>query len=888
MSFFLIETKLRIPPTRSELVSRSRLVKRLAAGLAGKLTLVSAPAGFGKTTLLSEWAIQSQDQTAWLSLDQDDNDPVRFWTYVIAALQTVRADLGEDAQRLLQGPQQPATEPVLTLLLNQVAALPQRLILVLDDYHLISEPAIHQGVAFLLKHMPPQMHVAIATRANPPLPLHRLRARGQLTELRSGDLRFTAGEAAAFLNTAMGLELAREDVEALEARTEGWIVGLQLAALSLQGRGDAHEFITSFSGGHHYVLEYLTQEVVRRQPERVQRFLLQTSILGRLCGPLCDTLTDGSDGTAMLAHLRQRNLFILPLDDEHRWYRYHHLFADLLGNLRRQEWPPERIQALHRRATDWYERNGWTTEAINHALAAQDFQRTARLIADHSLAMVTRGEMATLLRWISALPEEVAHGQPWLCVHQAWPLTLAGQGDAAEPLLQQIEQLLSLKDLSAEDKEILGHVAAMRAMLTLMRGDMSQAVEFAHQADDLLPPDNLIPRHTIPFVLSTAYLGEGNLAKASQALREELKLGQSAGNLWTIVRTLSDLAGLCILQGQLYRAADLCLQALQQAEAQGARQFGTVGYALVKLGEVRHEQGDLRAAHEQVLEGVHLMQGWEQPYEMVSGYTALAAVLQAQGDATGAREALEKAETIQSLHPHYPRLNSLVHSCRVRLRLAQGSPEEAAHAAIENQLGEFGSPILREGEQILLARVLVVQQKWGKVLPLLAQLAEQAEAGGRFGRLIEILVLQALAIQAQGDPAGGLTALERALAIGEAEGYVRVFVQQGAPLAPLLRQAAARGVSVQYVNELLAAMGLEAETATAPSLASTPSLVEPLTPREMEVLQLLGAGNSNQEIADSLVITINGVKKHTSNIYGKLGVHSRTQAVVRAQELGLL
>jgi LuxR family maltose regulon positive regulatory protein len=885
----LLKTKLYIPPVRLELVSRPRLIEQLDAGLDRKLSLISAPAGFGKTTLLSEWVTRFPGRAAWLSLDKEDNDEARFWTYLIAALQAVQADLGQDALRLLQGPQRPATQAILTRLLNQVTALPQRVVFVLDDYHLISDLAIHEGLAFLLEHLPPQMHVVMSTRADPPLPIHRLRARGQLTELRSDDLRFIPDEAAAFLNAAMGLDLAREDVETLEARTEGWIVGLQLAALSLQDRADAHEFIAAFSGGHHYVLEYLTEEVVRRQPEPVQRFLMQTSILSRLCGPLCDAVTGGNDGEAMLAHLRQRNLFILPLDDEYHWHRYHHLFADLLGNLLRKEWPQEHIQELHLRACEWYDRNGFTADAVNHALAAEDFERTAQLIEDNSLAMVTRGELTILLRWIEALPEGVAHSRPWLCVHQAWPLTLAGKADAAEPLLQQIEGQLLPEDLSPEDEEILGNVAAMRALLASMRGNMPQAVELAHRADELLPLGNLIPRNTIPFILASAYLAEGELVKAGQALTEELKIGRAADNLWTVIRSLCDLADLQIIRGQLRTATDLCREALQQAEERGARQFGTVGYALIKLGEIFYERDDLIAAKDCALEGVNLMQGWQQPYEMVSGYTTLAAILQARDDADGAREALQNAITIQAQHSHYPKLNSLVQSCRIRLYLAQGNPDNAARQAMETRLGASGVPIIREQEQMILARVLVAQQRWNEALSLLTPLADEAEAGGRFGRLIEILVLQAVARQAQGDTVQALITLEKALAMGEAEGYVRVFVDGGTPMATLLHEAAARGIAPQYVSGLLAAFGTgQKEVSAAPLPSSTPSLVEPLTERELEVLHLVGEGCSNEEIAEMLVITINTVKKHTSNIYGKLGVRNRTQAVVRAQELDLL
>jgi LuxR family maltose regulon positive regulatory protein len=516
----LLTTKFYVPPARRELVPRPRLIERLNVGLGRKLTLASAPAGFGKTTLLSEWVAACGRPVAWLSLDEEDNDLARFLAYLVGALQMIpdlgEAGIGESGLAILHAsqPQPLPVEAILTTLINEITTIPTAFILVLDDYHLIQAQPIHDALTFLLDHLPPSMHLALATRADPPLPVARLRGQGQLTELRQTDLRFAIEETAEFLNQVMGLSLSTEDVDALDSRTEGWIVGLQLAALSLQGRADTREFIAAFTGGHHYVLEYLIAEVMRRQPEPVQRFLMQTSILDRLCGPLCDALTDESDGESMLEHLRRRNLFILPLDNEHHWYRYHHLFADLLANLLRKERPPEQIQELHRRACEWYDRNGLVDEAVSHALAAKDFARVAQLIERHSLAMVTRGELTTLLRWIDALPQDLAHSRPWLCIHQAWPLTFAGKTDAVEPLLQQIEQQVPSDELTPERNEILGNVAAMRAMLATMHGDMPRAVELAHQADELLPPDNLNQRSIIPFVLASAYCAEGELVKA--------------------------------------------------------------------------------------------------------------------------------------------------------------------------------------------------------------------------------------------------------------------------------------------------------------------------------------------------------------------------------------
>jgi LuxR family maltose regulon positive regulatory protein len=911
----LLTTKLYIPPAGADLVERPRLLERLTEGQGRKLTLISAPAGFGKTTLVTQWLGAAGRPSAWLSLDEGDNDPARFLAYLVAALRTMDAweepagTFGQAALGALQSPQPPPVEAILTVLINEMATRSTTFVLVLDDYHLIQAQRVHDAVAFLLDHMPPSMHLVLTTRADPPLPVARLRARRQLVELRQADLRFTAQEAAGFLNQAVGLGISAEDVAALESRTEGWIVGLQLAALSLQGRADAHAFIAAFSGSHQYVLEYLIEEVVRRQPEPVQRFLAQTSILDRLCAPLCDALTGDGAAESTLEHLRRHNLFVVPLDDERRWYRYHHLFADLLGNLLRKQWSPQQVRELHLRACEWYDGNGWTDEAVSHAFAAGDTQRAAQLIERHSLAMVTRGELTTLLRWIHALPKEVAYSRPWLCIHQAWPLTFAGQPDAVEPLLRQVERQVPTVDATPEDREILGHVAAMRAMLAVIRGDMPHAVEQAHRADELLPVGNPSPRHVVPFALASAYQAEGDLESAEQTLIQELQMGRAAGNVWTIVRSLCDRADLYIIRGQLREATELCQRALHDVEERGARHFGTVGFVLVKLGELAYERGELAVARDHVQEGIGLMQNWQQPFEMVVGYTMLAIILQALDDAAGAIEALQKAERIQSQHPGYYKPRHMVNVCRVRLSLDQHRPEDAARQAAEAHLGETGLLIFREREQIVLARVLAAQGKHDDALALLSRLAADAKVGGRLGRLIEILVFQALARQAlvlqatllhpQDDADRALAVLERALALGEPEGYVRIFVEQGAPMAKLLQQAAAHGIAPGYVGRLLAILGIETtQVASAPArpAAASPTaaslgadaLVEPLTARELEVLQLLGEGRSNQEICSALVITLNTVKKHTSNIYGKLGVHSRTQAVVRAQQLGLL
>jgi len=556
----LLSTKLQIPRAHRALVQRPRLLAQLDACLeqdatpaspafARKLTLICAPAGFGKTTLLSEWSRSLRASTpalpvAWLSLDEHDDDPVPFWTYLIAALRSVDAGLGHDAGRLLQGAEPPAAHAMLTPVLNGLAALDRGLVLVLDDYHLISSREIHEGLAFFLEHQPQNVHLVISTRADPPLPLSRLRARGQLTELRSDDLRFTAAEAATFLKSTMGLSLAPEEVQTLESRTEGWIAGLQLAALalqgtlSMQGRDGAREFISSFTGSHHYVLEYLTEEVVRRQPEPVRSFLIQTSIMDRLCGSLCDavcaapgvdrahlplgthTPSEALAGEAMLAHLQERNLFIIPLDDERRWVRYHHLFADLLGNLLRKEFPPEQIRTLHRRASAWHEQHGSLEEAVKHALQAQDFEGSAALIARAAQGLLAHGRLSTLLRWTEALPEDALRAQPRLRLYQGWALHLSGRSDAAERMLQDTKKTLQILPSTPETMALRGQIAALLTGIATLHQDPATIIQTGKEALACLPRDDQVSRARTYIALGTAYAYDNDLEKATRTYQQ--------------------------------------------------------------------------------------------------------------------------------------------------------------------------------------------------------------------------------------------------------------------------------------------------------------------------------------------------------------------------------
>jgi LuxR family maltose regulon positive regulatory protein len=924
----LLQTKLHVPPVRAEGVSRPRLIERLDAGLSRRLTLLSAPAGFGKTTLLSEW-IHAQGRAtlplkaAWVSLDEGDNDPARFLAYLIAALQTLEPHLGDGVLEAFQAPQPPSLEALLTSLINEVVARPKGdaesrpHVLALDDYHTIKAQPIHQAVAFLLDHLPPQVHLVIASRSDPPLSLARLRGRGQLTELRVDDLRFTADEAAAFLNEAMGLALSTKEVAALEARTEGWITGLQLAALSLQGRTAEHtaRFIDAFTGSNRYVLDYLVEEVLSREPEEIQAFLLQTSILNRLCGSLCDAVLDVREWTLegglaqpfvantfqcpastrniqassqqVLERLEAANLFVVPLDNERCWYRYHRLFADLL----RSRLGHEQSLPLHRRACDWYEQNGFVAEAISHALAAGDMNRAAGLIQANGLRMLMNGELTTLLSWLAALPGESICARPWLCIYHAWAFLLTGQLEAVEPRLQHA---LATSGMQSLTPEMRGHAAAIRAYVAATTGDIPHAIERAHQALELLPEEEGTVRSVVAFTLGGVYLLAGNVAGARQAFAEASSLGRRAGNIHVAVPAICSLAELQAEQGQLHQAAETYQEALRLAVSGGARPLPVAARIYSGLSALLYEWNDLEAAEQHLLISVELGRLWGNADALAGDYGELARVYQAQSRWESAWSTLQEAERLVRDRAVNPLTAVQVAAHRVRLQLAKGDLAAASRWAQEHNLAAHDElDYRREYEHLILASVLIAQNELDQATRLLPRLLKAAESGGRLGRAIEIMALQALAAQAQGDGAEALAALERALSLAQPEGYVRTFVDKGESMAQLLRQAASRGIAPGHVTRLLNDFETGDERRATEETGSTfilprSPLVEPLSEREMEVLRLVATGLSNREIADQLVIAVSTVKSHTNTIFGKLDVKSRTQAVARAGELGLL
>jgi LuxR family maltose regulon positive regulatory protein len=950
----LLRTKLYIPPMRPELVPRPRLMERLDAGLHRKLTLVSAPAGFGKTTLVGEWVdglrrsaaneSQAGNEIAWLSLDENDNEPSRFLAYLVAALQMVAADVGQGALSALQSPRPPPADAILPWLINDIAALSDKIVLVLDDYHLIQAQPIHDALTVLLEHLPPQMHLVIATRDDPHVPLARLRARGQLSELRAADLRFSLSEAAEFLHRTMGLDLSAEDIAALETRTEGWIAGLQLAALSMRGRQEPSGLVKSFTGSHRFVLDYLIGEVLEQQSETVQTFLLQTAILDRLSGSLCDAVrfgeakspsTPGGDavrfGTAKspstpggdavrfrstqapdgqddsrstLEMLDRANLFVVPLDDERRWYRYHHLFADLLRRRLRQE-HPDWVPALHHRASEWYGENGFADRAIDHALHAADFERAAQLIQERFDAVYRRGEHATLRRWLAALPDELVFSRPQLCFFHAWNLFSSGQLDAAEKTLQAAEIAFGSgadranqtpstgwDELSGADRTtLMGRAAAMRAYLALYRGDVEGTMRYARLSLDNLPDRDLTWRSTAAIALGDALDISGETEAAYQARSDAIVTSKRTGDPYLSLIVNLKVVATLRQQGKLEQVREICQQQFQLAQERGISQTVVAGWLLAMWGEVLAEFADLEGAKDRALEGVELAERGNDV--VMAGWSTLCLIraLFSAGDMAGATNVVQKMENIAQEFDVPPWIANRVAAWQARIWLTQDRVDFASHWANQRGLDAGQNPTYpHEMEYIALARILIAQERLDEAGTLLQRLLDAAEANGRISSAIEILALQALAFQAGGDLDRALATLGRSFTLAEPGGFVRIFVDEGPPMALLLYEAAARGVAPAYTRRLLAAFPITEAVQPGPSETQAPSseLIEPLSERELQVLRLVADGLTNQEIASRLFLSLNTVKSHTRNIHGKLIVHSRTRAVARARQLGLL
>ncbi len=909
----ILATKVYIPPLRPNVVRRPHLLERLNEGLDRKLTLISAPAGFGKTTLVSEWVEQLSRPAAWLSLDEGDNDPARFLTYLVAALQTIVPGIGAGILDALHSPQPPPLEAMMTTLLNALAALPGHVVLVLDDYHVVEAPAVDLALTYVLEHLPPHMHLAIATREDPQLPLSRLRARGELTELRAAELRFTPAEAAAFLGQMMGLTLSAEDIDTLGARTEGWIAGLQLAALSLRGHQNASAFIQAFAGDHRYIVDYLVDEVLERQGRAVRGFLLRTAILERMSGPLCDAVTGQKDGSARLVALERGNFFVVPLDDHRTWYRYHHLFADVLQARLLAEQPGQ-VAPLHRRASAWFEQQGMTAEAVRHALAAGDFAHAADLIELALPTMRQNRQDATMFGWLKALPDELVRLRPVLSVAYAWVLLAAGELDEVEARLRDAEQWLDtssdvgdrgeLHETRAtrlaesaqmvvvneeEFRRLPAAIALYRAVRAQARGEVTDAVRFARRTLELVPEDDHLVRGAAAAVLGLASWASGDLETAYRTYAEGMARVQRAGHLADAVGGAIALADIRIAQGRLREAMSIYERGVQLATQQDAPTLRGTADLYMGMSELYREWNDLDAATQHLARSQELSEQAGLPQHPYRWCIAMARIKEARGDFAGALDLLHEAERqyVGDVSPNVRPVAALV----ARVWVAQGRLDDALDWARERGLSADDElTYLREFEHITLARVLLAcpQRHYAdgalrEAIDLLERLLDAAHAGKRTGSIIEILVLQALAHQAHGNMHAALVALQRALTLAEPEGYVRLYVDEGPPMAALLEAAKKHEIALSYVRQLLAALGAAEE---GPPVTQT--LIEPLSDRELQVLRLLATDLDGPEIARELVVSLNTLRTHTKNIYSKLGVNSRRAAVRRAEELALL
>jgi LuxR family transcriptional regulator, maltose regulon positive regulatory protein len=899
----LLETKLYLSRLRRGIVVRPRLLERLSRGAESKLTLISAPAGFGKSTLVAEWiaaAPTGGPSAAWLSLDQADSQPGSFWTYLIAALQTAIPGVGSSALALLQGPQSPPIEAVLATLLNDLGALQGDVVLVLDDYHAVDAHDVDHGMAFLLEHLPPQVRVVITTRADPALPLARFRGRGELVEIRAADLRFTPDEAAAYLNEAMGLQLPARDVAALEGRTEGWIAALQLAALSIQGRDDVASFIAGFSGDDRYIVDYLVEEVLHRQPEAVRSFLLQTSILSLLSGPLCDAVTGLDGGRATLETLDRRNLFLVPLDDRRQWYRYHHLFADVL-RARLIDEQPGRVPELHCRASAWYEQHGDRSEAIRHAMAGEDFDRAADLVELAIPALTQRRQEATLTKWLEALPDRVLRVRPVLSDAYAGSLLVRGEVEGVEERLQDAERWLGAIGETVDGsagragmmvvadqgafRQLPGSLAVHRAGQARILGDVAGTVAHARRALDLVGEDDHLARGGAAALLALASWTTGDLEAAAGWYPAGMASLEKAGHLSDVIGCGLALADIRLAQGHLGEALRLFERGLALATGQGGHVLRGAADMHVGISAILRERDDLEGARRQLQLGAELGEENGLPQNRYRSRVALAAIRQVEGDLDGALDLLTEAERLY-VGDFSPDVRPVA-ALKARAWVMQDRLNDAFHWTREQGLSaEDDLSYLREFEHITLARMLLarrVQDDRSMGLELLERLLRSAQDGGRTASVIEILVLQALGHQARGDALAALVPLERALALAEPEGYVRIFVDEGAPMALLLDSAAEHTGVPAFVHRLRWAFG-SAEART----AAKPPLVEPLSERELDVLRLLAGELDGPGIAAELVVSLNTVRSHTKSIYAKLGVNSRREAIRRAAELDLL
>ena len=889
-----LSTKFLLPTTRADIIPRQNLIELLKQSLSYKLTIVSAPAGFGKTTLIGDWIKQQNISVAWLTLDENDNDPIRFLSYFLKALQTLDPNFGETILDILQSPQAQINEPILTALINEITStFSVEFVLVLDDYHLAESPRINEIFVFILNHLPPSMHMVVATRSDPSLPVALLRGRGELLEFRQADLRFTTEEAAEFLNQIKRLQLAPNQIEALTTRTEGWISGLHMAAISMQGRENISEFIQSFTGSNRYIFDYLIEEVLNRQPEKVQKFLLHTSILNRLHSDLCDAVMEQTDSQTILEFLDRTNLFIIPLDSNRDWYRYHHLFADLLHKELVKK-HPEIINELHQKAVSWCQKEGYSEEAINHALAANDYEAASQILEGSFLAMMGRGELALSRKLFNKLPDGIIRSRPALAVQQAWIQTLSGRVKEAEILLQETESLPGIE----RNKEILGNLAIIRALIATIRGDMESAISLAEQADDLLLTDDLVIRGMLSYIYGIGYLATGNLHEAERACEQINRFGLTSNSLWGKTVAYHQLAQIEKLRGHLNKAQALCEEVLQNAALRKTGRHGFLSGIYSELGDLMRERNNLEAAMKMVTQSLEISESWGVLTDIVSGNITLARIYLARGDLDSTAKVINHAVKTSETGNIFRLVQGKLDACQVQLWLRQEKLDDATRWAnkIEQKLDGFNKKknidFVAELEFINLSRVWIAADiiagttsNLENAKQLLSRLAQLAEIGHRYYRLIEILALQAIVFDHLGEEEEAFEALRRSILLAQPEGCMRIFLDEGQTLRNILSRAQKAEIGIPFTMELLEAFN--GQVGGWPESAPS-SLPEELSDREIEVLRMLPSSLTAAEIAEELVVAKSTIDTHIKHIYAKLGVNRRMEAIERAKELGLL
>jgi LuxR family transcriptional regulator, maltose regulon positive regulatory protein len=906
----LIRTKLRLPFSRPELVVRPRLQEQVARGLRGPLTLLTAPAGYGKTTLLASCIAGCRLPAAWLSLDRNDNQVGRFLRYLLAAVEEVDPSLARGAAQLLTTARPAAPQAILTNLVNDLDASSRELALVLDDYQFVRSRPVHESVAFLVEHAPANLHIVIASRSDPPLPLSKLRARGQTVELRAADLSFTEAEAGQFLNGVMGLGLDAVAVAALAGRTEGWIAGLQMAALSMREREDVPGFIDGFSGTNRYILDYLLEEVLTSQPAETQQFLLATSILERLTAPLCDALLDHVDGeqggpapaapdvpgaghsAAVLDYLERANVFLVPLDDERIWYRYHHLFADLLRAQLQRTRGTAGVAGLHARAAGWHEQHGSLVEAIHHAALAADEEMVERFVQRSYAELVSRGEQSWIRSWSGELSADLVYSRPWLCIYDAYSHSWFGELDEAERLLAEAEKQLPAATPASAAQAMQGLLAYVQSRVTAMRGDLPRAIELCQQARAFVPPTNLALQLDTGITLGYEYFLMGDYANARPLLSETIRLGMRTGAVINTVAASCVLARLCAVEGRLRESEDHYQTAARLIPKAGGQHLGARALVEIGLADLFCERNDLDAALAHLQRGLDWLPWWGKRDDLALAHVTLARIHLARGRTRVAREAIDRACRLVKVPGVFCEARHAVESMQVGVWLAAGDLQAAgrwAAALDEHSRADKRLGFENELAWLARARILMAQNQPSGALSLLSPLEEGARSAGRMGRVVELVLLEALALQAKGESNKAMAALARCLTLAEPEGYVRLFLDEGRPAQLLLAAWLARaspGPLRDYAVELLA--HFKSGPTLLAAAPETGSLVEPLSPRELEVLQLIAAGKTNQQIALDLIIAPGTVKAHTGNIYRKLDVANRTEAVARARQLGIL